>query len=188
MSDNAEGTAGSIVDFDEERERGILTPHDRAFLLDEDGVREDMTDNAIRQKRYAIRQRFKNAVVDIQYLLLLDDDDVSRLFDGDELDEYEVREVHGSLMAAVYHLIRAEADREDILAMLNVLVANDVTREYAEEHGVYPPVEDAIAFDVPPVEECPSLEAVRAALVDGDEIPERAHMALEYGGIHPNRQ
>jgi hypothetical protein len=41
-------------------------------------------------------------------------------------------------------------------------------------------------FDVPPLEECPTLDEVRQVLEAGEEIPYKAHMALDYGGMHPN--
>ena len=177
-----------IVDRDPDRERGILTPHDRAFLLAEpgEGVREEMSDTAVRQKRHKIRNRFRNALVDIQYLLLLEQEDLTHLFPSEDWNDYELDIVRGAVLAAVYHMIRAEADREEIFDTLEEMVANDVVREYAEKHGVYAPVDVDVTVDVPPVEECYQLEAVRAALEDGEKLPPRAHMALDYGGIHPN--
>ncbi|SDY98424.1 hypothetical protein SAMN05216564_1246 [Halopenitus persicus] len=180
-----------IVDPDADRDRGILTPHDRSFLLaaegEGEGVRDEMSDSAVRQKRHKIRNRFRNALIDIQYLLLLEDGDLSRLFPADEWDDYELGIVHGAVLAAVYHMIRAEADREEIFNTLEAVVANDVIREYAEKHGVYAPEgEVGVEIGIPPVEECPTLEEVREVLEAGEEIPESAHMALDYGGIHPN--
>jgi hypothetical protein len=177
-----------IVDPDAERERGILTPHDRAFLLagEGEGVREGMSDTAVRQKRHKIRNRYRNALIDIQYLLLVEDDDLSRLFPSDEWDVVDRRIIHGAVLAAVYNMIRAEADREEIFDTLEEIVANDVIREYADKHDVYAPVEVGVEVDVPPLEECPTLDEVRAVLEAGEEIPYKAHMALDYGGMHPN--
>jgi len=177
-----------IVDPDPGRERGILTAHDRAFLLagEDEGVREEMSDTAVRQKRHKIRNRYRNALVDIQYLLELEDEDLTQLFPSDEWDDYELGIVHGAVLAAVYHMIRAEADREVIFENLEEIVANDVIREYADKHGVYAPVEVDVAVDVPPIEECPTLDEVREVLEAGEEIPYKAHMALDYGGMHPN--
>lgn len=189
MSSNANPDSDTrIVEPDVDRERGILTPHDRAFLHPEtaDGVREDMSDTAVRQKRHKIRNRFRNALIDIQYLLFLEDDDLSRLFPSDEWDVVDRRIIHGAVLAAVYHMIRAEADREEIFDTLEDMVANDVIRDYADKHGVYAPVEVGVEVDVPPPEECPTLEEVREVLEAGEEIPYKAHMALDYGGMHPN--
>lgn len=177
-----------IVDPDADRDRGILTPHDRAFLLaaEGEGVRDEMSDSAVRQKRHQIRNRFRNALIDIQYLLLLEDDDLSRLFPADEWDDYELEIVHGAVLAAVYHMIRAESEREEVTNILGEVLVNDVIREYAEEHGVYPPLHGGIEFNFPAPEDCESLESLRARLEDGEELPAKAHMALDYGGIHPN--
>ena len=189
MSSNANGDSDTrIVDPDADRERGILTPHDRSFLLagEDKGVRADMSDTAVRQKRHKIRNRFRNALIDIQYLLLLEDDDLTQLFPADEWDGYELGIVHGAVLTAVYHMIRADADREVIFDTLEDMVANDVIREYADENGVFAPVEVGVEVDVPPVEECPTLREVLEVLESGEEIPYKAHMALDYGGMHPN--
>jgi len=176
-----------IVDPEPDRERGILTPHDRSFLRagEGEGGRADMSDTAVRQKRHKIRNRFRNALIDIQYLLLVGDADLTNLFPNEEWADYELELVHGSVLAAVYHMIRAENSREWVIESLGEMLVNDVIREYAEGHGVYAPAEFDGSIDVPPAEECPPLEEVRAALESGEEIPYRAHMALDYGGIHP---
>jgi hypothetical protein len=59
--------------------------------------------------------------------------------------------------------------------------SQDSYEAFAAEHSVYAPVEVDVTIDVPPVEECPSLEAVRAALEDGEDVPYKAHMALDHG-------
>ncbi len=61
-----------------------------------------------------------------------EDDDLSRLFPAEEWDDYELGIVHGAVLAAVYHVIRADADREAIFDTLEEIVANDVIREYAD--------------------------------------------------------
>lgn len=177
-----------IVDPDADRERGILTPHDRAFLLAEpgEGVRADMSDTAVRQKRHKIRNRFRNALIDIQYLLRLEQEDLTRLFPSDEWDSYELDIVHGAVLAAVYHMIRAESDRDTVTNILGEIIVNDVIREYAEEHGVYAPLHGGIKFNFPSPDDCESLDSLRAKLEDGEQLPEKAHMALDYGGMHPN--
>ena len=179
-----------IVDPDADRERGILTPHDRAFLLaeSEEGVRTDMSDTAVRQKRHKIRNRFRNALIDIQYLLRLEQEDLTRLFPSDEWNDYELDIVHGAVLAAVYHMIRAESSRDTVTNILGEIIVNDVIREYAEEHGVYAPLHGGIKFNFPSPEDCESLDSLRAKLEDGEQLPEKAHMALDYGGMHPNSE
>ena len=180
-------SATRIVDPDADRDRGVLTPHDRSFLLADpgEGVRAEMSETAVRQKRHKIRNRFRNALVDIQYLLLLEDADLSGLFPADEWDADELGIVHGAVLAAVYHMIRAESEREEVTNILAEIIANDVIREYAEKHGVYAPLH-GMKFNFPAPEDCESLDELRAKLGDGEELPEKAHMALDYGGMHPN--
>jgi hypothetical protein len=52
---------GGLVD----RQRGFLTKHDREYLL---GQHDDMTDNYEQQKRYQIRERFRNAMFDFYFM------------------------------------------------------------------------------------------------------------------------
>jgi hypothetical protein len=189
VSSNANQNSDTrIVDPDADRERGILTPHDRAFLLAEpgEGVRADMSDTAVRQKRHKIRNRFRNALIDIQYLLRLEQEDLTRLFPSDEWNDYELDIVHGAVLAAVYHMTRAESDRETVTNILGEIIVNDVIREYAEEHGVYAPLHGGIKFNFPSPEDCESLDSLRAKFDDGQQLPEKAHMALEYADMHPD--
>lgn len=48
------------------RDRGVLTEHDRRYLLNELG--EELSENAEYQKRYQIRNRIRNAVLDFQII------------------------------------------------------------------------------------------------------------------------
>jgi len=48
-----------------DRQRGFLTKHDREYLL---GQHDDMTDNYEQQKRYQIRERFRNAMFDFYFM------------------------------------------------------------------------------------------------------------------------
>ena len=189
MSSNANQKSDTrIIDPDTDRERGILTPHDRAFLLTEpgEGIRADTSDTAVRQKRHKIRNRFRNAFIDIQYILRLEQEDLTRLFPSDEWNDYELDIVHGAVLAAVYHMIRAESDQNTVTNILAEIIVNDVIREYAEEHGVYAPLHGGIKFNFPSPEDCESLDSLRAMLEDGEQLPEKAHMALDYGDMHPN--
>jgi len=189
-SNTSQETESRIIDPDPARERGILTPHDRAFLRagPGEGVREEMSDTAIRQKRHKIRNRFRNALIDVQYLLMLEGVDLTQLFPSDEWDEYELGIVHGAVFAAVYHMMRAESDREPIIQNFEDMVENDVIREYAEKHGVYPPEGVEVSVDVPEPDDCVSLDAFLEHFQEGkgEELPYKAHMALDYAGIHPN--
>jgi hypothetical protein len=52
-------------DEEEDRSRGFLTQHDREYLL---GQHDEMSDNYENQKRYQIRERFRNAMLDFYYM------------------------------------------------------------------------------------------------------------------------
>ena len=74
--------------FDPDRDRGILTPSDREFLL---GRKTDYTDHSKKQKRNRIRRRVRNAILDFTILFEhLDDRDRETVFDpeNDERDAY----------------------------------------------------------------------------------------------------
>lgn len=91
MSDENE-TPGSEsaadLAFDPDRDRGVLTPSDREFLL---GRKTDYTDHSKKQKRNRIRRRVRNAILDFTILFeSLDERDRETVFDpeDDERDAY----------------------------------------------------------------------------------------------------
>jgi succinate dehydrogenase flavin-adding protein (antitoxin of CptAB toxin-antitoxin module) len=65
-----------------DRERGILTPSDREFLL---GRKTDYTDHSRKQKRNRIRRRLRNAILDFSILFEhLEPRDRETVFDPDD--------------------------------------------------------------------------------------------------------
>lgn len=67
-----------------ERERGILTPSDREFLL---GRKTDYAEHSKVQKRNRIRQRIRNSILDFTILMEhLDDRDRENIFNPDAGD------------------------------------------------------------------------------------------------------
>ncbi|WP_245902839.1 hypothetical protein [Salinigranum rubrum] len=70
---DADGDAGTPADepratdlaFSADRDRGILTPSDREFLL---GRKTDYTEHSKKQKRNRIRRRLRNAILDFTIL------------------------------------------------------------------------------------------------------------------------
>lgn len=63
-----------------ERERGILTSHDRKYLLNQ--LDEELEGNAEYQKRHKIRKRVENAIYDFQILAgNLQFQDIDQLFE-----------------------------------------------------------------------------------------------------------
>ena len=74
--------------YDPDRERGILTPSDREFLL---GRKTDYTDHSKKQKRNRIRRRIRNAILDFTIIFEhLEERDRNTVFDpeDDERDAY----------------------------------------------------------------------------------------------------
>jgi hypothetical protein len=70
--------------FDPERDRGILTPSDREFLL---GRKTDYTDHSKKQKRNRIRRRVRNAILDFTILFeYLDERDRKTVFDPEDAE------------------------------------------------------------------------------------------------------
>lgn len=83
-----EDTVGDVsideLAFDPDRDRGILTPSDREFLL---GRKTDYTDHSKKQKRNRIRRRVRNAILDFTILFdHLDDRDRETVFDPDDAE------------------------------------------------------------------------------------------------------
>ncbi|KYH26029.1 hypothetical protein HAPAU_11190 [Halalkalicoccus paucihalophilus] len=91
MGDEDETTGSeSAADlaFAPDRDRGVLTPSDRAFLL---GRKTDYTEHSKKQKRNRIRRRVRNAILDFTILFdHLDERDRETVFDpeDDERDAY----------------------------------------------------------------------------------------------------
>lgn len=70
--------------LDPDRDRGVLTPSDREFLL---GRKTDYTDHSKKQKRNRIRRRVRNAILDFTILFEhLDDRDRETVFDPDDAE------------------------------------------------------------------------------------------------------
>jgi hypothetical protein len=174
-------------DPDPDRDRGILTPHDRAFLRADpgEGVRADMSNNAIRQKRHGIRQRFKHGIADLGYLTSLEGQSVELIRESGD-DDYQRGKTHGQALMALLWLFRESFGREFFINQIEYMLAEDVIAEYAQEHTVLADVQVDVSVDVSPPEECPPLDQVLTRLNAGEEIPEAAHWALRYADVHPN--
>lgn len=68
--------------YSSERDRGILTPSDREFLL---GRKTDYTEHSKKQKRNRIRHRLRNAILDFTILFeALEDRDRETVFNPDD--------------------------------------------------------------------------------------------------------
>lgn len=174
-----------LLEDDVDRDGGFLTPHDRRFLLDrtETDVREDMSSNAERQKRYRIRQKTKDAVYDLQYLMYADAD-LDQILDA--TDQRDV-DAANAATTAFYMLLANTVGREQLVRKLLDTFLNDTRIKYAMQHGVYPEIEASVTVDVPDPEDCEPLEEYRDRLEAGEEVPEGAEMVLEYLGRHPEQ-
>jgi hypothetical protein len=66
-----------------ERKRGIITEDDRTFLAQSRPLRTSETPDkqTIRDKRYRIRERAKNAILDFNYLVNINSEDRQKIFD-----------------------------------------------------------------------------------------------------------
>jgi hypothetical protein len=81
-----DGDGGSVdgLALDPDRDRGVLTPSDREFLL---GRKTDYTEHSKKQKRNRIRRRIRNAILDFTILFdHLDDRDRETVFDPDDAE------------------------------------------------------------------------------------------------------
>lgn len=71
----------------------------------------------------------------------------------------DARSQHTTL-AAVYHVICVESEREEVTNILDEIIVNDVIREYAEEHGVYAPLHESVEFNFLSPEDCESFDSL----------------------------
>lgn len=174
-------------DPDPDRDRGILTPHDRAFLRADpgEGVRAQMSSNAIRQKRHQIRQRFRDGIADLQYLSSLNEQSVEIIGRSGD-DVYQRGVEHGQALVALFWFYRDSLGRESFIDIFEWMLTEEVIAEYAQEHTVLADVQVDVSVDVSPPEECPPLDKLLTRLNAGEDIPEAAHWALRYAGVHPN--
>ncbi len=79
--DTEDDTPDSLA-YSTDRERGILTPSDREFLV---GQKTDYTDHSKKQKRNRIRRRLRNAILDFTILFEhLEDRDRETVFNPED--------------------------------------------------------------------------------------------------------
>lgn len=84
MDDADSAASTGELAFDPNRDRGVLTPSDREFLL---GRKTDYTEHSKKQKRNRIRRRVRNAILDFTILFdHLDDRDRETVFDPDDAE------------------------------------------------------------------------------------------------------
>lgn len=84
MSDNNSDLEQEVPDWwNQDRKRGIITEDDRAFLMEElfEEPSEAVDKQTIRDKRYRIRERVKNALLDFNYLINIGEGDREKVFE-----------------------------------------------------------------------------------------------------------
>lgn len=186
VSDNDTG----VYEPGPDRGRGILTTHDRRFLLDTDGtgVREGMGSEATRQKRYKIRNRFKNAILDMQYLSLVPGGVEDVFFEErwESLDDYEKRVVQGGFAFSFYLVCREMMDWEQFIGTLEGFAEIDLRQDYSDDNVYVPEGSVNLELSAPTPDECPSLGELVNRIEQGEEIEWQAHRTLAASGLHPN--
>jgi hypothetical protein len=88
MNEESPDATDDSIAFSADRERGILTPSDREFLL---GRKTDYTEHSKKQKRNRIRRRVRNAILDFTILFdYLEDRDRETVFnpESEARDDY----------------------------------------------------------------------------------------------------
>jgi hypothetical protein len=187
VSDN--GIFETETEPDPDRQRGILTSHDRRFLLEDSEVREDMKPEAIRQKRYKIRNRFRNGIADMQYLMRLDGD-VAEIFSEEhweDWDDFQLGAMQASVMTNFFLLARAfEGGRIAFMNFIEHMMELELQEKYAEDRIYLPEGSVELKLDCPDREECPSFGDLLHTLEQDESIPRTAHLVLNNAGMHPN--
>ncbi|WP_458188128.1 hypothetical protein [Haladaptatus sp. NG-WS-4] len=82
MSDQSDTESPNTLTYSADRDRGILTPSDREYLI---GRKSDYTEHSKKQKRNRIRRRVRNAILDFTILFEhLEDRDRETVFNPDD--------------------------------------------------------------------------------------------------------
>jgi len=137
------------------RDRGILTKRDREFLLDSD-VRDELDSNEVNQKRYNIRQRVRNSLLDFTALLSLREEDIELIFS--EYDEFFVGSSVPHMNMAINNLfrfLRLGLEPRFFRGEVEGAIADMEWNRYyySNNDGKIPLIEVNIEVDITPVEE-----------------------------------
>jgi len=105
-----------------DRPRGFLTPEDRQFLrwIGDGQVEKELSPEAARQRRYRLRQRTKNAILDFIDLHLLSQNDKTQIFTGAAETPAELSAENHTLNGGLLNLFRFLADNltNDVFRLL----------------------------------------------------------------------
>jgi hypothetical protein len=150
------------------RERGIFTPRDRDFLTGE--IEEELDDNETRQKRFQIRQRVVNSILDFAYFLHLRPEDVDLItqkVDDDALFHYAVDYMFSYLFQIL--------GQEEFIDWVTDVVLDRVFYRIVFQEDVFPVVK--VDFDVEVEQKIP-LDEVYQKYKEGVDLGERELDAL----------
>lgn len=159
----------------DERQRGILTKHDRKFLTDPN-VREKMSENAVNQKRYQIRQRVRNGFADFSILLGLWEDDIEQIFEdyGGGLRDRTLIDTGVESTLRFLHAGLGNAQFRDAVALeLTPVKYADVLASTDYEHG-----EIAVSINIEA--EVTTVEDVNERLEQGEELTEAEQLVYDH--------
>ncbi len=155
-----------------ERERGILTPADRAFLH---GEKEDLTEQSKRDARYRIRKRTRDGLIDLGTIYEhLDDNDRQLVFE--ELKEDERSIVFRGGIALLFRGLVDIADSiSEAASQLETFIESAVTRSILRIDDDYlVDIEVDINLDY----YRPDLDELKRKYELGEESPEEFHYLL----------
>ncbi|MCU4751090.1 hypothetical protein OB919_03690 [Halobacteria archaeon AArc-curdl1] len=166
--------------IDIDRQRGMLTPADRAFLL---GEREMSHDQSRRNAEARIRQRVTDTVLDFDLLLhTLSDKDRAQVFDDVHTDDAFLDALK-AMIAFTYIGTKEQGFAFEDLLVPAVRASEEAMA--AKQAGTNVSVE--VTFDVETTVE-DTLEGVAARLASGEPItPRELFSLIMQGGHDPTR-
>jgi hypothetical protein len=158
-----------------DRPRGFLTESDREFLLEAD--KTEMKDGTVYSKRHRIRERFKNAILDMQLLFEVNPADRDSVLPGHETDDELRAGAFAFNQILMEHLGLPAAD------LFRRAVRVRMIREYADEGYYYSPEIEIVEGRPDPGDAAHSLEWLAEKYRDGEDVPEEAVSLLESRGL-----
>lgn len=185
-----------------QRDRGIFTDTDREFLL---GLKDYANDESVSERRGYVRDRTKNALMDLAYLSMIDDRRRRKIFEllDEETDDGAVRLAVETLIEFLYMGLDRDVEwfEETIAHGISTAISKqqgDDTEYYAGasiDAGVDVDIDITRGYDVDEIEErfraghgntlSPAEVGVlvRTGRLDTDEL--EALDFTEFGGIDP---
>lgn len=156
----------------EERERGILTPADRAFLH---GEKEDLAEQSKRDARYRIRKRTRDGLIDLGTIYEhLDDDDRQLVFEELEDDERSIV-FHGGIALLFRGLVDIADSISEATSQFETFIESAITRSILRIDDDYL-VDLEVDIDLDYYQ--PDLDELKRKYELGEESPEEFYYLL----------